>query len=210
MSTSDVAYLPDRALVKAVLAGDAAAFRQFFDENYDRLFRFLMPLLSNNHHAAEDVVQQTMSKALANLHTYRGEAQLFTWLCRVGRNQAVDWKRANFRHAERAVSLDENLAVRSEVAAKPDKQQNAPDSRAERDEQSAMVHEALDLLPPKYGDILEWKYIQGLTAKEIAARMEMGVEAVNSTLARAKRAFRDVYAQTDLGVITSSAEGDKT
>lgn len=206
MSKEKVAYLTDRMLVRSVLAGDATAFRRFFDENYDRLIRFVLPLLDGNHHAAEEVVQETMSKALNKLDTYRGEAQLCTWLCRVGRNQAIDWRRANLRHAEKSVSLDDNAAVRKEVAAKPDVQACAPEVSAERDERSAQVHVVLDLLPPKYGDVLEYKYMYGMTAKEIATRMGMGVEAVNSTLARAKRAFRDAYPVTGQGPIAFEAE----
>ncbi|MDH3531576.1 MAG: hypothetical protein OEO82_01525, partial [Gammaproteobacteria bacterium] len=49
-------------------------------------------------------------------------------------------------------------------------------------------------LPAKYGDVLEWKYIEGHSVKEISARLQMGTEATQSLIARAKRAFADVYA----------------
>lgn len=195
MSKPEVTYLTDKLLVKAVLAGDASAFRRFFDENYDRLFRFVLPLLDGNHHAAEEVVQESMSKALKKLDTYRGEAQLYTWLCRVGRNQAIDWRRSNQRHADASVSLDDDVVAQKEVAVQPDQQVHGPEASAERTERSAQVHGVLDALPPKYGDVLEYKYMYGMTAKEISTRMGIGVEAVNSTLARAKRAFRDAYTE---------------
>jgi RNA polymerase sigma-70 factor (ECF subfamily) len=52
---------------------------------------------------------------------------------------------------------------------------------------------ALDRLPPRYGDALEWKYVEGYSAQEIATRLDIGLEAANSLLARAKRAFREIY-----------------
>ena len=52
---------------------------------------------------------------------------------------------------------------------------------------------ALDRLPAKYGNVLEWKYIEGRSVKEISARLNIGQEATQSLLARAKRAFGDVY-----------------
>ena len=52
----------------------------------------------------------------------------------------------------------------------------------------------LDHLPSRYSDALEWKYIQGLSVNEIAARMELGPKAVESLLTRARRAFRDGFA----------------
>ena len=41
--------------------------------------------------------------------------------------------------------------------------------------------------------MLEWKYVEGHSVKEIAARLNIGTEATQSLLARAKRAFADVY-----------------
>ena len=42
-----------------------------------------------------------------------------------------------------------------------------------------------------YGDALEWKYVQGLSVKEIAARLNLGAKAAESLMTRARQAFRD-------------------
>ncbi len=68
-----------------------------------------------------------------------------------------------------------------------------PDKQFQRVESLRLIQVALDRLPAKYGDVLEWKYIDGATTKEIAARLAIGQEAAQSTIARAKRAFADVY-----------------
>ena len=52
---------------------------------------------------------------------------------------------------------------------------------------------SLDHLPAKYADALEWKYVEGLSTKEIAARLELGSEAAESLLARARRAFKNDF-----------------
>jgi len=41
--------------------------------------------------------------------------------------------------------------------------------------------------------VLEWKYVEGHSVKEISARLDIGAEATQSLLARAKRAFAGVY-----------------
>ena len=56
-----------------------------------------------------------------------------------------------------------------------------------------LIQVALDRLPAKYGDVLEWKYIEGHSIKEISAKLHIHDEATQSLLARAKRAFSDVY-----------------
>jgi RNA polymerase sigma-70 factor (ECF subfamily) len=49
----------------------------------------------------------------------------------------------------------------------------------------------LDYLPRRYGQVLEWKYIEGLSVKEIADKLGIAPKAAESTLTRARNAFRD-------------------
>jgi DNA-directed RNA polymerase specialized sigma24 family protein len=51
---------------------------------------------------------------------------------------------------------------------------------------------ALDL-PGSHSEVLEWKYIYGLTLPEISQRMSTGPKAVESLLSRARRSFRQVF-----------------
>ena len=54
-----------------------------------------------------------------------------------------------------------------------------------------IVEATLDSLPGRYGEVLEWKYIDGLSVTEIAARLGVGAKAAESLLTRAREAFRD-------------------
>ena len=56
-----------------------------------------------------------------------------------------------------------------------------------------MVQLTLDSLPNPYGDMLEWKYLQGHSVKEIAARLQISPKATESLLTRARRAFREGF-----------------
>ena len=62
-----------------------------------------------------------------------------------------------------------------------------------------MVHAALDALPPRYGRILEWKYLDNLAVKEIANRMNLRPKAAESLLTRARNSFRKTYARLQGG-----------
>ncbi|MDH3433674.1 MAG: hypothetical protein OEM60_07445, partial [Gammaproteobacteria bacterium] len=69
-----------------------------------------------------------------------------------------------------------------------------------------LIQVALDRLPANYGNVLEWKYVEGHSVKEISARLEIGTEATQSLLARAKRAFADVYGSLS-GALHDQADG---
>ena len=70
---------------------------------------------------------------------------------------------------------------------------SGPDEAARRGEIKRFVQVTLDSLPPRYGNALEWKYIEGLSVKEIADRLAVGPKAAESILTRARQAFRDGF-----------------
>lgn len=194
-------YLEDRKLVKQLLAGREQAFNQFFDENFARLYRFVIPRVSNDEETAKEIVQVALSRALQKIHSYRGESALFTWLCVIARNEIVDWARRNAKYHQHIVLTEDFPEIQAAVNSILAPPADDPRKHYQKYEMSRLIHVALDKLPPKYGDALEWKYIQGYSVKEIAARMELSPEATQSLLARAKRAFQDIYSSLARPVI---------
>src|SRR5688572_22874822 len=81
----------DRFLAARMLKGDEAAFSEFFDASFAPLFRFALPRVGGNHHAAEEVVQAALSRAMRKLSTYRGEAALLTWVTTICRREIANW-----------------------------------------------------------------------------------------------------------------------
>jgi RNA polymerase sigma-70 factor (ECF subfamily) len=186
-------YLDDKQLVKQLLAGDERAFSRFFEENFSRLYRFALARLPDDPESTREVVQSAMTKALRNIRSYRGESALFTWLCVICRNELVDWTRRNARYRETLVLTEDDPGIREVVESLDAPDSADPLKRYTRHEVTRLVHVALDRLPPRYGDALEWKYIEGYSVKEIAQRLQLSPEAAQSLLARAKHSFREIY-----------------
>lgn len=184
----------DKALAARVLAGDQRAFDELFRGHFDRLYRFAVVRLQGDAAAAEEAVQQTLCKAMTHLQGYRGEAALFTWLCQICRNVIADTHRARERDVRRTVPFEDSdeirAALESLTAAGTD---GDPLAAALQGELGRLVQVILDHLPGHYGDVLEWKYVQGLSVGEIAARLHVGPKAAESLLTRAREAFRDGF-----------------
>ncbi len=66
-------------------------------------------------------------------------------------------------------------------------------SSIQRREVARIVQLVLDRLPGRYGDALEWKYIDGFSVAEIAERLSLAPKAAESLLTRARAAFRDAF-----------------
>ena len=186
-------YLDDKRLVKQLLANDEQAFDRFFEENFARLYRFALTRLPDDPDASREVVQIAMTKAMRKLHTYRGESALFTWLCAICRNEMSDWLAKQGRYRQHIVLTEDYPEIQAAVDSFQAPRAESPEENYQRTELVRLIQVALDRLPPKYGNVLEWKYIEGYSVSEIAGKLNMGNEATQSLLARAKRAFSDVY-----------------
>lgn len=185
----------EQQLLRRMLAGDERAFSEFFNEYFARLYRFALPRLNGNADVAQEVVQATLCKVMRRLDTFRGEAALFTWICQICRHQIADYLRENRRHSERVVLIDDSPAVQAALDAIQAPDEERPEQHYGRGQTAALVRAVLDRLPARYGDALEWKYVEGLSVEEIGARMGVGTTAAQSLLARARVAFRDAIEQ---------------
>ena len=186
-------YLEDKRLVKQMLANDQRAFDRFFNENFARLYRFAATRMPDDPDGSREIVQVVLTKAIRKLHTFRGEAALFTWLCAICRNEVSDWLTKQGRDRKRFVLIEDHPEIQAAVESFQAPPSECPEQNMHRAELIRLIQVALDRLPPKYGDVLEWKYVEGYSISEIAVKLKMGNEATQSLLARAKRAFSDVY-----------------
>ncbi len=182
----------DRRLTRRMLAGEERAFDEFFDGHFPGLYRFALARLRRNHDAAEEVAQATICKAIAKLHTYRGEAALFSWLCTFCRHEISAYVRRNRLDTQQIDLIEDRPEVRAALES-ADRIFEDPDRALDRAEVARLVQVALDRLPPKYGHVLEWKYLEGLSVKEIAVRLQVSPKAAESLLTRAREAFRDCF-----------------
>jgi len=171
----------DLELVGRMLAGEERAFETFGERYFKALHRFASARLAGDRDLTREVVQTAMTKALAKLDTYRGEAALLTWLCACCRNEILMCSRRQ-RTAPATVELEE--------APEPS---GDPEVVLLGRERALRVHMTLDGLPEHYARALEWKYLDRLPVQEIAARMGVQPKAAESLLTRARQAFRTGY-----------------
>jgi RNA polymerase sigma factor (sigma-70 family) len=142
-------YHADRALVRRMIAGEEAAFGDFFDATASRLYRFALTRLNHDADAAEEVAQATLCAAIRKVSTYRGEAALFTWLCTFCRHEiSAHYSRRGARETPLTMDAPEVRAALDSLGACDD----GPHERFRRQELASLVRGTLDALPGRYGD----------------------------------------------------------
>ena len=177
------------------LAGDADAVRALADEALGPLYRFCFYRVGRNRHVCEEVVQDTLVRALRDLDRYdpaRGGANIFPWLTGLARNEI---HRALARE-HGGVSLEvlwakmdkELLAVYARLDAEP-----FGDELLRREETRELVNATMSQLPPHYREALEAKYLNGKSVRDLAALWRLSEKAAESQLTRARKAFRATF-----------------
>ena len=188
----------DRELVARLLEGDETTFDLFVDEYYPRLYRFAFPRVHRDPELAQEIVQSTFEKVIPKLASYRGEAALFSWMCTFCRYEIAGMRRRS-SHREPEVELIEDSPNVRAALESLDRATDGPADLAFRRELSRLVQVALDHLPLRYGRVLQWKYLEDQSVRDIAARLGVSSKAAESTLTRARRAFRDSFPELSGG-----------
>ena len=184
----------DVLLARRLAAGDERAFDEFFERFFPALFRFALARLHQDPDAAEEVVQATLMKAVEKIGTFRGEASLLTWLCTFCRHAIAAWCERRGRERTAIPLAEEIPEIRAALESLSASAGDEPGAALRRGEIARLVHVVLDRLPERYADVLEWKYIEALPVREIAARLGVSDKAAESLLTRAREAFRDGFA----------------
>ena len=165
----------DEAILAAYGRGEARAARALADRLLPGVWRTARRLLGDEAEA-EDVAQEAMMRLWRIAPEWRaGEAKVTTWLYRVTVNLCTD----RLRKGRRSVALDA-------VAEPEDGAPGAAAGLMEADRMAAL-EAGLMALPERQRQAVVLRHLEGLANPEIAAIMELGVEAVESLTARGKK-----------------------
>ena len=174
------ADVPDDALLVLYANGDRAAARMLTLRLAPRVLGYAARLLSDRAEA-EDVAQEAMLRLWRVAPQWRqGEARVSTWLYRVVTNLCTDRLRARQRRGPQGGAEEMDMVSDGMPGV---------EARMMGADRMAALDEALAALPERQRMAVVLRHIEEMTNPEIAAVMEIGVEAVESLIARGKRAL---------------------
>lgn len=179
MPRDSLADLSDESLLVLYANSDPDAARLLAARLLPRVLGYATRLLGDRAEA-EDVAQDAMMRLWKVAPDWRtGEAAVATWLYRVVTNLCTDRQRARMRRRADALA---------DVPEPEDGSASAEAGLIEADRMAAL-QAALDSLPDRQRQAVVLRHIEGMTNPEIAAILDIGVEAVESLTARGKRAL---------------------
>lgn len=173
-ATDDV---PDGALVRRVLAGDAEAFGRLYERHAEAIYRYLL-LRTGSSALAEDLLQDVFEQALRKLSELREPDRLLAWLMRIAQNRLGNhWARR---------------ARRPDDAGPPNEATTPGGERPEQVLEPQLRVEALQLhrLPEREQQVLALRFGAGLPAREVAEQLGCSESAARQLQYRALKRLR--------------------
>jgi len=155
--------------------GERAAAGEFYDACAPRIARFIAQALGgfNTPQDTEDLMQETFISMAEAIPFFRGESTLLTFACAIAHRKVQSFLRTGARRARIAETYYPPAAPRPATPAA-----------------TGDLARALGALEPGYRAILHLKYVEDFSVTEIAAIRGESGHAVESRLARARRALK--------------------
>jgi RNA polymerase sigma-70 factor (ECF subfamily) len=175
------------ACLEAMRRGDPGCLGAFFEEWGDRLYGLALRLLRDPA-AAEDVVQESFLKLMANGERLEGRARLATWLYRVVYNACIDRLREEKRLVPVPDDADETSvpmpSVLVDFSLSPEEMLRDAQTRE-------ALEEAIASLSPTLRAAFLLRDVEGLTTAEAADALSVSEANLKVRLHRARLALRE-------------------
>ena len=168
-------------LVEAVRRQDPGAFDELVRHTHRAVYSLVYRIVGN-HDDAADVTQDVYLRVWRGLRSFRGEAELGTWLHRVAANTALTFLKRRSRNG---------------AALPPDEMPEVPiPDRTEQQADAAVLEGALARLPEAQRMVVVLKDVYGWTCEEIGKKMGATEGAVKVRLFRARRRLAEELARS--------------
>ncbi len=172
--------------IKEAISGKQSAYKYLLDKYWKDIYRFQKSRI-NNQNDAEDITIQTFAKAFDNLEKYNPEYDFKNWLLMMSKQVYIDYQR---KKKHRFVSLKEN----KEVLQLPDQELTADDKMI-LEQNLIELKKAINQLKPHYREVIELRYFNDLSYKEIAEKIGEPLNNVKIKLLRAKKLLAEILKQ---------------
>jgi len=167
----------DEELVARSRSGDMDSFNQLI-LRWERPIYALAYRVIGQEEDARDVAQETFLRAFRALPGFKGQAKFSSWIYRIALNLCRDWIRRKRRTPVSQMPEDVDLA---DLAAEQEPSESVEDLVARR-ELSAVVEEAMTILPEEQRTAVILKEYHGMTFQEIADLQGVPLSTVKTRL----------------------------
>jgi len=165
------------------------AFKFLLDTFWNDVYAFQLKR-TQNENDAEDITIQTFSKAFDKINTYKEEYKFKTWLITISKNVHIDLVRKRKRTIK-DLSKDNEDNYFDIVDASP-----TPEDKIITEQNLAQLLRDIKKLKPHYQEVINLRFFQELSYKEISKDLNEPINNVKVKLLRAKKLLAAIITKT--------------
>lgn len=171
--------------IKRAKLNDQKAFNYLLDTFWDDVYGFQLKRIENENDA-EDITIQTFSKAFDKIETFNEEYQFKTWLIAISKNLHIDLLRKDKNLLSQKHFNDDKTVY--EIL---DESPSAEDTLITEQNLAKLLRD-IKQLKPHYQEIINLRYFQELSYKEISETLNEPMNNVKVKLLRAKKLLAEI------------------
>ncbi|NJX16244.1 sigma-70 family RNA polymerase sigma factor [Tamlana crocina] len=156
------------------------AFRALISLYKERLYWHIRSIVKS-HDDTDDVLQNTFIKVYKNIHNFKGESKLFSWMYRIATNESITFINKNARRLQTSSEEVQQQAINNLTS----------DVYFEGTEIQLKLQKAIATLPEKQQLVFNMKYFQDLKYKEISEILETSEGALKASYHIAVKKIED-------------------
>ena len=179
----------DHRLTAGLQAGVERDYELLIQRFQQPVYNLALRLISNPADAG-DIVQEVFLKVFRNVHMFRGQSSLRTWIYRIAVNEAHNRQRWIFRHKHNEVGLEETAAPEAPRECNLRDGDPSPYDRALSQEKHALIVQALTQINPCFREAVVLRDIEDLSYEEVAEILNISIGTVKSRITRGREALR--------------------
>jgi RNA polymerase sigma-70 factor (ECF subfamily) len=168
-------------LTRRMAEGDEMAYRIFYDDYFDRLWRYLLVVTAGNEDEARESLQATLVRVTRHIKLFRNEDSFWSWLTVLARTALADEKRKRRRYLSFLDRFTQHANIEFHRSTG-----NHADERLQ-----ILLEQKVASLPPDEQELIEQKYFARRAVLEIAGELQTTEKAVESKLSRIRRKLKD-------------------
>ncbi|MFI1745456.1 RNA polymerase sigma factor [Thalassobellus sediminis] len=171
--------------IKRAKANDQKAFNFLLDTYWDTVYGFQLKRIQNENDA-EDITIQTFSKAFDKIETFDDSFKFKTWLITISKNIHIDLLRKEKNSISQIISNDDKS-----VHQILDESPSAEDELITEQHLAKLLRD-IKKLKPHYQEVINLRYFQELSYKEISFQLKEPINNVKVKLLRAKKLLAEI------------------
>jgi RNA polymerase sigma-70 factor (ECF subfamily) len=179
----------ESVLLERLRLGDESAYETLIARFQHPVYSLVYRLMTDPCEAC-DVVQEVFLKVFRNVHSFRGQSSLKTWIYRIAVNEASNHRRWFSRHRKQEVGLEvEEEGNKTYRDTLPDNTAS-PFETVLNQEKRVLIEQALAAVNPIFRSAVVLRDLEDLSYEEIAEVLQVSLGTVKSRILRGREALR--------------------